>query len=335
MKKLVLISVLMLTFAACRKDTKPEPETAEPTPAVDCPSSSCVEPDTVFVASGSGPYLIFKFKFDSTQARLNNVGVPATVSSTNEACSPVFRKMSAHYIELAQTDITAVGAGKVLYKANETNCVSSGSPFSSAIIHCQSVVAREGQTFFAIPISSITPGTYKWLRVSLAYQNYDIPFRTVATGSVTQWGTVASFLGFNTYVSQYKIKNVMATPSSSVGGPGTHPQGYWGFETNVSSVTYTADGQPPAGATTVVNPNPSSPIPAGSCLVTGEFYSTSSSGNSPLVITGTETSDITITVSLSTNKSFEWKKVNADGLYQPDAGEFPVDMGIRGMIPKY
>lgn len=329
MKKLILFSALALTFIACRKDTKTEEPTPEPTPTVSCPPSGCINPDTVFVASGSGPYLIFKFKFDSTQVRLNNLGMPATVPSTNEACSPKFNKMSAHYIEMAQTDLTAVGAGKVLYRANETACAGS-----NAIVFCQSTVVRENQTFFAIPLSQVV-GTYKWLRVSLAYQNYDIPFLTTSTGSVTQWGTVASFLGFNNYITQYKIKNVMVTPSSSVGGAGNHKQGYWGFETFVSSVTYTADGQPPAGATTVVNPNPASPIPAGSCLVTGEFYNTGSSSNAPLVITGTETSDIVITVSLSTNKSFEWKKVTGDGYYQPDAGEFPVDMGIRGMIPKY
>ncbi len=328
MKKIILFSALALAFIACRKDTKEEPE-PEPTPVTpSCPAASCINPDTVFVASGSGPYLIFKFKFDSTQARLNNLGMPATVPSTNAAFSPVFRKMSAHYIEMAQTDLTAVGAGKVLYRANETECDGG----EKAITFCQSVVVRENQTFFAIPLSQIAAGSYKWLRISLAYQNYDIAFKT---GSVagTQWGTVASFLGFNTYVNQYKIKNIMVSPSSSVGGPGNHKQGYWGFETMVSSVTYTADGQPPAGATTVVNPNPASPIPAGSCLVTGEFNT--ASVNTPLVITGTETSDITITVSLSTNKSFEWKEVTFDGYYQPEAGEFPVDMGIRGMIAKY
>lgn len=334
MKKLILFSALALTFVACRKDTtneEPEPTPTTPVTTPTCPAASCVNPSTVFIASGSGPYLIFQFKFDSTQARLNNLGMPATVPSTNEACSPVFNKMSAHYIEMAQNDLTAVGAGKVLYRANETDCDGG----EKAITFCESIVVGENQTFFAIPLSQVGAGTYKWLRISLAYQNYDIPFLTTSTGSITQYGTVASFLGFNTYVNQYKIKNNMVTPSSSVGGPGNHKQGYWGFETMVSSVTFTADGQPPAGATTVVNPNPSSPIPAGSCLVTGEFYKTSTTSNTPLVITGTETSDIIITVSLSTNKSFEWKKVTADGYYQPDAGEFPVDMGIRGMIPKY
>jgi hypothetical protein len=94
------------------------------------------------------------------------------------------------------------------------------------------------------------------------------------------------------------------------------------------------DGQ--SAKTTVVNPNPLSPIPAGSCLVTGQFYKTGMGINQPLVITGSETSDIIITVSLSTNKSFEWTEVGTpDGLFQPEAGETVVDMGLRGVIAKY
>ena len=88
-----------------------------------------------------------------------------------------------------------------------------------------------------------------------------------------------------------------------------------------------SSGQAPAGATTVPNPLfASSPIPAGSCVVTGMFAS-------PLVITGNETSDINIRVSLSTNKSFEWTEVANPGTYDPADGDVPVDMGIRGMIP--
>ena len=76
----------------------------------------------------------------------------------------------------------------------------------------------------------------------------------------------------------------------------------------------------------------SSPIPAGSCLVTGQFVNNSLT-NSPLIITGTETQDIIITVSLSTNKSFEWVDIVADGYFQPESNEKLVDMGVRGMIP--
>ena len=104
-------------------------------------------------------------------------------------------------------------------------------------------------------------------------------------------------------------------------------QGYWAFGLN--GQPYSSSGQAPAGATTVPNPiSTTSPIPAGSCVVTGRFANN-------LVITGTETNDVTITLSLSINNSFEWHEVNADGKYEPAAGENVVDMGLRGLIPSY
>jgi len=78
----------------------------------------------------------------------------------------------------------------------------------------------------------------------------------------------------------------------------------------------------------VVNPLfATSPIPAGSCLATGAF----AGGN--LHITGNETKDIVVTVSLSTNKSFEWVEVVNDSKWEPTKGEYIVDMGVRGLIP--
>ncbi len=324
MKYVLITATLMLFLSSCKKKetAKEEEPVAPPTQTVSCPT--CNFPDTVWTSTATGPKLIFKFKFDSTQVRLDNLGLPSTVPSTNEAQSPVFNTMSAHYIEMAQNDLTQVGQGKVLYKAEETTCGGN-----NAIVFCKSVVAKEGDVFFSVPISSVTPGSYKWLRVSLAYQNYDIKVR-VNTNNLT--GTVASFVGFNTYVTKYKMHNTVMTPT--VNGAGNKLQGYWGFYTNYLSTDVKIEGQ--SAKTTVVNPNnANSPIPAGSCLVTGQFYNTSAAANQPLVITGTETNDIIITVSLSTNKSFEWVKQTADGLYQPDAGETVVDMGLRGMIPKF
>jgi len=52
-----------------------------------------------------------------------------------------------------------------------------------------------------------------------------------------------------------------------------------------------------------------------------------------LNITGNETQDIIIRVSLSTNKSFEWVDGNGNGKWEPNKGEQIVDMGLRGMIP--
>ncbi len=267
------------------------------------------------------PRLIFRFKFDSTQERLNNLGYASTIPGNHQAQSPKFNKICAHYIELAN-DNDSLGKGKTLYRAPETTAGGG-----KAIDFLQSVVVGEEQDFFSVPLHEITAGTYKWLRVSLAYQNYDIKFKF---GSYYTTGTVASFLGYNTYISHYKISTQTVSPSA---GSGNYLQGYWGFETNVSGTVYTSDGQAPAGATTVVNPMPNSPIPPGSCVVTGMLLSYSSGLQQPLTIPVNPTKDIIITVSLSTNKSFEWKENSGDTYFEPIAGDSVVDMGIRGMRP--
>jgi hypothetical protein len=305
MKKILLLTALIsaFVFVSCKKDKQEEP----------APASS----------TDNTKYVIFKFHFDSTQVRLDNLGNPSSIPSGNSAQSPIFNKMSAHYVELTPTATTAVGAGDKLYHAPETSVGGS-----TAIDHSQSVLKGQGEVFLKIPIDSVTPGTYNYLRVSLAYQNYDIKYKYTYSGTPYYLtGTIASFIGYNTYINNYTIKTQTIQPSAGTGGAGNHLQGYWGFETTALGVTSTSDGQAPPGSTTVPNPLAStSPIPAGSCLVTGQFQT-------PLVITGNETSDITIKVSLSTNKSFEWQDANMDGWYEPLAGDTVVDMGIRGLIP--
>ncbi len=255
------------------------------------------------------PKLIFKFRFDSTQERLNNIGQPASVPAGHGTQSPVFNGMSAHYIELAPTMFTALGAGKVLYKAAETNVGGD-----NAIDFSKSVIAKNGETFYSMPLKDVSSGTYEWLRVSLAYQNYDVKVRHTGLDFT---GTIASFIGFNTYIKNFKPKTVNVDVNSN------KLQGFWAFE----AFGLVTQGQAPVGATTVVNPIFStSPIPAGSCVVTAAF-------DSPLVITGSETKDVVITVSLSTNKSFEWTDVAGDNIYEPGAGDVVIDMGVRGMKP--
>ncbi len=277
--------------------------------------------------NSSGPNLVLKFKFDPTQARLNNLGQPQAMPAGHAGQSPTFNKMSAHYVELTPTALTAIGGGAVLYRAPET---TSGG--STAIDFDKSKFAGNNETFFTIPIKNITPGDYEWLRISLAYQNYDVKYYidTVISGITIQQefpGTVASFIGFNTYIKNYTIKN------QNVAVNANKKQGYWGFETVVNfggiNYPYNATGQAPDGATTVVNPLfATSPIQAGSCLVTGSFTP------GKLKITGNETHDVVIEVSLSVNNSFEWIEVVNDGKWAPSKGEAVVDMGIRGMIPK-
>src|SRR4051812_10223975 len=109
MKKLIVISLLSIfAFSACKKDTK--------TTTVNTPPAAA--------------RLVFKFKFDSTQARLDGLGNPVSVPAGHQAQSPRFNGMSGHYIEMAQSDMTGLGAGAVLYKAAE---VSSTGTYTTAI----------------------------------------------------------------------------------------------------------------------------------------------------------------------------------------------------------
>lgn len=272
--------------------------------------SSCKKSDTTVQ---DGAKINFIFRFDSTQARLDGLGNPSVVPAANAAQSPRFNRMSAHYLELTPNQFTALGAGQVLYHAPET---SSGG--SQAIDFSRSVFAGNNETFLSVPIKNFSAGTYNWLRVSLAYQNYNV---WVKANGFTIDATIASFIGYNTFITNHRIKDSTVQVNSN------KLQGYWAFEAAVSGFGFVQSGQAPPGATTVPNPLfASSPIPQGSCVVTGKFAD-------PLIITGNETSDINIVVSLSVNKSFEW--INADGnsSYDPLNGDAVVDMGIRGMIP--
>lgn len=263
------------------------------------------------------PKLVFKFKFDSTQVRLDNLGNPVVMPANHRAQHPRFNLMSAHYIELAPNAFTALGAGVILYHAPQT--MAGGA---DAIDFNQGVKVGEGVSFFSMNLKDITPGTYEWLRVSLAYQNYDINYRINSPSVYDGVGTIASFIGFNTYITSYNINTQSITVNDD------RLQGYWGFETTIPFVgPYTVTGQAPPGATTVPNPLfASSPIPAGSCVVTASF-------SSPLVITGNETQDIVVEVSLSINNSFEWIESGGNNLYEPLDGDTVIDMGVRGMIP--
>ena len=270
---------------------------------------SCEDSDDV----SEEPYLIVKFQFDPNQVRLNNLGQPATIPSGHAAQSPDFSKISAHYFELAPTAYTQLTEGAVLYHADETTAGGA-----VAIDFSKAVVVGEGEAFLRIPLSQVAQGNYEYVRVSLAYQEYTISVRNAGTDYL---GKLASFVGYNSYITTHSIGN------NSFPVNANRLQGYWAFALN--DFPYATSGQAPAGATTVPNPiAATSPIPSGSCVVTGKFAQN-------LIINGNETRDVVITLSLSSNNSFEWQEVTSDGKYEPSIGENVVDMGLRGLIPTY
>ncbi|MEB3346707.1 hypothetical protein U6A24_14610 [Aquimarina gracilis] len=271
---------------------------------------SCNKDDNT---SNNDPKLIIKLEVDPTQVRLGNTGTPANIPAGNAGQSPVFNSISAHYLEFTSNATTLLGDGAIVYQAPETDKGGAG-----AIDFNRSNVVAPGDVFLEVSLKDITPGSYEWVRLSLSYQNYDVQFYF---NDAPFTGTVASFVGFNNYLTEYTIKNETVTVN------GNRSQGYWGFET----ITGVQTGQAPEGATTVPNPLfTTSPIPQGSCVVTGNF-------DQNLVITGNESEDITVTLSLSINNSFEWVDVNQNGKWDvdPDSGENIVDMGLRGLVPSF
>ena len=276
-------------------------------------SFSCSDEDDNQVVVVEEPQLIIKFKFDPMQVRLNNIGQPSTVAAGNAAQSPIFNGISAHYLEFTPNALTQVGQGAILYSGPSTTLGGA-----NAIDFSQAKIVGEGEAFLSIPLKNIPQGSYEYVRVSLSYQNYNINVRASGSDYV---GTLASFVGYNNYITTHSINGNPFVVNNDV------LQGYWAF--GIPSVGYYTSGQAPAGATTVPNPlAATSPIPAGSCLVTGKFVNN-------LVITGNETKNIEVQLSLSINNSFEWQEVNVDGKFEPSVGENVVDMGLRGLIPSF
>ncbi len=268
--------------------------------------------------------LIFKIKFDSTQVRLNNLGQPAAIPTGNAAQTPKVNSIAAHYIEMTPTMYTPFGGGEVVYVGKQNTLGGS-----DAIDFDSLKKVADGDVFYTIPLSEVKAGDYEYLRVSLAYENGDIRFKYVHPSFPTSpfyfTGTLASFVGFNTYIRSFQVKTQTVTVNDD------KLQGFWAFEIPATPpyLPSASTQQGNAPTTTVVNPIAStSPIPAGSCVVTGAFAN-------KLTITGNETQDVIVTISLSNNKSFEWQEVNADGFFEPAAGETVTDMGIRGLIPSY
>ena len=283
----LLLLICIVAFSSCSEDSNDNPQ---PNP--------------------SQANLVIKLKFDATQQRLNNLGQPATVPTGNAAQSPSINKMSANYIEFAPTATTLLGEGEIIFEGDKTTAGGT-----EAINFQNAVFAGNNETFLTIPLSQISVGNYEWVRVSLAYQEGNIDLLANGTDFT---GTLASFVGYNNYITSFDLNGITFDINEN------KLQGFWVFETQGLSF----EGQAPEGATTVPNPLfDSSPIPQGSCVVTGEF-------ENGLTIIGDETEDVVVTLSFSTNNSFEWTEVNVDGKYEPSAGEQVVDMGLRGLIPK-
>ena len=273
------------------------------------------------------PHLYIRIVADPNQIRLNNLGQASTVKDSNAAFNPVFNSIGLHYIELAQNTNTQLGRGKIIYQTPDTTIAGvKGLDFQKLQL------LKNGDRIITIPLKELPKDTFRWLRASVAYQNFDVVFNLVNVPNIgtipDEKGTIASFVGYNSFITTHKVREKSDTVR------GMKRQGYWAFESNLSKPfsrhNLLKTGESAAGATTVVNPlAATSPIPAGSCVVTGEF-------DKPFVVNATNiNNDIYITLSFSVNKSFEWREAQKNGEWDIDAQniikEPVVDMGLRGL----
>ena len=270
------------------------------------------------------------FIMDADAERLDNLGNPAAVPEGNAAQNPDFDILGVHFIGLYPDKFTPYDEGVTI-----TSTATTGSGGELAIDFDSELFFNEEINTLSVPLSYVAAGSYEYIRASVGYQKYTIAYNLEgAETEIPDWpegvddnidvdGIVASFLGYNTYIGNYVIKD-QAVPVN-----GNKAQGYFGLETkgNIEGFVFAQVTQGEAPRTTVPNPiSETSPVPEGSCIVTGQFPSA-------LVIPANATEDINIEVVISINNSFEWEDANGNGKYEPLLGENVVDMGTRGVFP--
>lgn len=286
--------------------------------------------DDPLVTPNLGPRLNITFTMDTEAARLDNLGNPVTIPEGNAAQHPDFEVLGLHFVGLYPDKFTPYDEGVTV-----TSTATTGSGGALAIDFDGEVFLNEEINTMSVPLSNVTSGTYEYFRASIGYQKYRIVYNLEgAETEIPDWpegvddnvdvdAIVASFLGYNTYIGNYIIDKQTVTVN------GNKAQGYFGLETTgeIGGYQFTQLTQGEAPQITVPNPiDDSSPVPEGSCVVTGQFPSA-------LVIPENPSEDINIEVVISINNSFEWEDSNGNGKYEPLLGETVIDMGTRGVFP--
>jgi hypothetical protein len=277
----------------------------------------------------------FIIKFDPLQERLNDKGVAVPIPTGRATQTPNLNQIGVECLEIAANANTPVNKGIPVFQS-----VLKSSGNETITDYAQLKMVKDGETIVSVPMSKLGVGKFEWVRLGVAYQNFDILFsmqEVPFAGNFTdERGSFAAFLSKSNYITTHTV----ATKSETING--NKPQGYWVFETKFPSAYATLNrlfnGKIPDSTLTFVNPlHATAPLPTGSNLIVGRF-------DTPLSITGQENQDITVTLTLSTNKSFEWEEsILRNGKWDSNAQantgqpsvERVVDVGFRGLKVRY
>ncbi|MEM7656224.1 MAG: hypothetical protein AAF399_08860 [Bacteroidota bacterium] len=277
-----------------------------------------------------GPKLHISFVMDPTAGRLDNLGNPAELPPENAGQNPEFEVLGLHFVGLYPDKFTPYEAGVTAFSSPTTEAGGI-----AAIDFEEVLLLTDAENELSIPLSEVPAGTYEFIRSSIAFQKYQLQYNLAGAAQNPDWpagvsddvdvsATLASFLGYNTYIGSYTMG------SETVEVNANKLQGYFGLASSgeVAGFPFNNVTEGDAPQTTVPNPiSDTSPVPVGSCVVTGQFPSA-------LVIPENPNEDIFIEVVISTNQSFEWRDDNGNGKYEPLLGEQVVDMGTRGVFPE-
>jgi hypothetical protein len=276
-------------------------------------------------------YVHFKIKFDPLQERLNSVGIPVGVTAGKSAQTPVLNGIGINSLEMCFNGNVPLGTGSVLHNTLETQ---KGD--TKYIELTQVKMAKDGEIILSVPMSDIPKGKYEWIRTGVAYENFDVQFNLLNAPSAGNFlderGAMAVITNTNSFISKLKVFNREENID------GAKKQGFWLFESKLSpgyaSYNTIYQGQMAANSITFVNPlAQSSPISKEANIITGRL-------ETPLSILGNEEEDITVVLSFSTNKIFEWEdNINRNGKWDIDLKgvsttpsiELVSDVGLRGM----
>ena len=264
------------------------------------------EPGDFFGGETSDPMLIIRFKFDETEQTSRKQG---STLPGNAAQTPDYNSIAADFIQFTTTKDTASKSGIVAYQSPKTTMGGS-----EAIDFGLTRVVEENRVFVALPIKKLKTGNYRYVNVSIAFQNYKIKIRNNAADYD---GTMAGFTGFNTYIDTYEIGNNIFPVNAN------KTDGYWAFA--LDDFPYQAKGQI---TDNIISNSGNDAGLTKSRLITGKF-------TSDLVITGKETSNIEVTLTLPVAHTFQWKEVIFDGKFEPSIGEQIINLGANDVVASF